>query len=84
MIERLQKAMQQIDEIPSELQDQIAELIESAAPSSISRRADHFFGIWNDLDAVDMLDELDRMQHEVPPTPLSDEQLSWLDEDGGE
>jgi hypothetical protein len=81
MIERLQKAMQQIDEIPLELQDQIAELIESAAPSSISQRTDHYFGIWKDLDTDDMLGELDRLRHEVPPTPLLEEQLSWLDED---
>jgi hypothetical protein len=46
---------------------------EEEAEASISdediRRAFETFGAWDDLDADEVLKELERMRHESPPTP---------------
>ncbi|HEX6819004.1 MAG TPA: hypothetical protein VF120_11570 [Ktedonobacterales bacterium] len=81
MIERLQRALKHIDELSSDVQEQIARIIEdNAAPSA--KQAQSLAGAWSDLpDTFDeMLDTLDRIRHESPPTPPTDEQLAWMDE----
>lgn len=80
MIDRLHRALEHIDELPPELQEQLAEIIEQhTEPIEIPIEA--LAGVWSDLpDTFDeMLDALDEIRHASPPTPPIDEQLSWLD-----
>jgi hypothetical protein len=80
MIDRLHRALEHVDELPPDLQEQLAEIIEQhTQPPSIP--ADSLAGAWSDLpDTFDeMLDALDRIRHTSPPTPPVDEQLAWMD-----
>ncbi|MGH2514346.1 MAG: hypothetical protein ACRDHP_01695 [Ktedonobacterales bacterium] len=80
MIERLQRALEHIEALSPEVQDQLAEIIEDhteaeyIAPNSL-------VGAWRDLpDTFDeMLDALDSIRHTNPPTPPIEEQLGWMD-----
>ena len=83
MTERLYQALQHIEEIPTELQDDLATQIEQLlAPFTdrVSRFLRSFLGIMPDL-PDDMEEELLRRRREVPPTPPMEEQLHWLDEE---
>jgi hypothetical protein len=82
MIERLQRAIEHIEELSSDVQEQLAEIIEQhTAPRDIPPKG--LVGAWSDLpDTFDeMLDTLERNRHASAPTPPTDEQLAWLDED---
>ena len=82
MIDRLHRALEHIDELPPELQEQLAEIIEQhTEPVDIPSEA--LAGAWSDLpDTFDeMLDALDEIRHASPPTSPMDEQLSWMDRD---
>ena len=80
MIDRLHRALEHVDELPLDLQEQLAEIIEQhTEPVDIS--SESLAGAWSDLpDTFDeMLDALDRIRHASPPTPPVDEQLAWMD-----
>ena len=82
MIERLQRALEHVNELSPDIQDQFAEIIEwHTEPTDIP--ASDLAGAWSDLpDTFDeMLDALDRIRHACPPSPPVAEQLAWMDED---
>jgi hypothetical protein len=82
MIVRLQRALEPVDELSPELQEQLAELIEQhTEPAPIPPEIPA--GAWRDLpDTFDeMLDALDRLRHASLPTPPIDEQMAWQDSD---
>ena len=78
MIDRLHRALEHIDELPPELQEQLAEIIEQHT-EPVDFPASALAGAWSDLpDTFDeMLDTLDEIRHASPPTPPIDEQLGW-------
>jgi hypothetical protein len=81
MIERLQQALMHIEDVPVDVQEQLAEQIEaclhhSDTPEPAGRS---FAGIWSDL-PDDMEDTLLRWRRETPPTPPMDEQLGGSEE----
>lgn len=82
MIDRLHRALEHIDELPSEIQEQLAEIIEQHT-EPVDFPASALAGAWSDLpDTFDeMLDALDHIRHAAPPTPPIDEQLGWMAED---
>ncbi len=82
MIERLQRAIEHVNELPPDIQDQLAEIIEQHT-EPVQMPANDLAGAWSDLpDTFDeMLDALDHIRHASPPTPPVDEQLAWMDED---
>ncbi len=47
--------------------------LENGASISSVERALALAGVWSDLDADEMLDELDRIRHESKPTPPIDD-----------
>jgi hypothetical protein len=70
MIDRLHRALEHIDELSPDLQEQLAEIIEQhTAPLEMSVTS--LAGAWGDLpDTFDeMLDALDQIRHANPPTP---------------
>ena len=81
MIERLHRALEHVDELPPELQEQLVEIIEQHT-EPVDMPLESLAGAWSDLpDTFDeMLDALDEIRHASPPTPPMDEQLSWMDE----
>ena len=79
MIARLRRALEHIDELPPELQDEIAEQIE-AYTEPLALPAGSLAGSMPDL-PDDAEETLLRWRREVPPTPPMDEQLRWLDEE---
>ena len=52
---------------------------DDAMPRSV-REALALAGAWSDLQGDDEIAALHRMRHEQPPTPPTDEQLTWLDD----
>lgn len=79
MIERLQRAMEHIEEVSPEIQEQLAAIIEeNTEPLEVGR--DNLAGSMPDL-PDDMFETLLRMRREAPPSPPMDEQLSWLDDE---
>jgi hypothetical protein len=82
MIERLQRALEHLDELSPEFQDHLAELIEEHTESA-SVPPESLAGAWSDLpDTFDeMLDALDQIRHASPPTPPIEEHLAWMDTD---
>ena len=82
MIERLQHALDHVVELPADLQEQLAEIIEQHT-EPLEVPAGSLAGAWSDLpDTFDeMLDALDRIRHASPPTPPLDEQLAWMDKE---
>lgn len=75
LIPRLQQAIQRLDDIPLEQQNEIARMIEEQlAPATI---LPSYAGSMPDL-PDDFEEELMRRRHEVPPTPPMDEQLREL------
>lgn len=82
MIERLQRALQRIDEVPLEVQEDLATIIEDQVAPYIDlpSYAGAIAGIPEDAEEVLM-----RWRHEVPPTPPIEEQLKGLlDDERGE
>lgn len=79
MIERLRRALEHIDELPPEAQEEVAEHIEEyieplvVPPGSLA-------GSMPDL-PDDMEETLLRLRREAPPTPPMEEQLRWLEEE---
>lgn len=79
MIERLQRAMEHIEEVSPEIQEQLAAIIEqNTEPPEVG--SDSLAGSMPDL-PDDMVETLLRLRREAPPTPPMDEQLSWLDDE---
>jgi len=78
MIERLQRAMQRINEIPNEVQEDLATIIEDhlAPHIDLPSYAGAIPGMPDDAEEVLM-----RWRHEVLPTPPIDEQLKELMDD---
>jgi hypothetical protein len=76
MIERLARALEHIDEVPVDVQQELAEEIEqySQQPHVGASRARRLAGAWSDL-PDDMEDTLLRWRREVPPTPPIEDQL---------
>ena len=72
---RLQHAIQRLQELPPFQQDEIARMIEGQfVPATIlPSYAGSMPGLPDDFE-----EELMRRRHEVPPTPLMDEQLREL------
>jgi hypothetical protein len=71
MIDRLHRAREHIDELPPELQEQPAEIIEQhTEPVDLPLIA--LAGAWRDMpDTFDeMLDALDEIRHASPPSPM--------------
>jgi len=70
---RLQHALQRLDELPPQQQDELARLIERLiTPVPIQPSdAEAMRGLPDDFE-----EELMRRRHEVPPTPPLDEQLN--------
>jgi hypothetical protein len=82
MIERLQEALKRIDEVPPEVQADLATIIEDQLAPHIDLPfyAGAITGMPDDAEEV-----LIRWRHEVPPTPPIEEQLKGLmDDDQGE
>lgn len=78
---RLQQAIQRLQEIPPLQQDEIARLIEGQLiPATI---LPSYAGSMPDL-PDEFEEELMRRRHEVPPTPLMNEQLQELLRDESE
>lgn len=75
MVERLQRAVQILETLPSNVQESVAEQLEqitaSYVPSQKIRRS--HAGIWADL-PDDMEETRDQWRHAVPPTPPIDEE----------
>lgn len=79
MIERLQRALEHIEELPPDMQEEIAEQIEEyVEPLEVSLRS--LAGSMPDL-PDDAEETLLRWRRETPPTPPVEEQLDWLDEE---
>ena len=84
-IDRLHRALEYIDELPPELQEQLAEIIEQHT-EPLDMPLESLAGAWSNLpdtfdEMLDTLDTLDKIRHASPPTPPIDEQLAWLDRD---
>lgn len=79
MIERLQRALEHVEELPPDVQEEIATIIEENT-EPLETAAANLAGSMPDL-PDDMVETLLRMRREVPPTPPMDEQLGWLDEE---
>jgi hypothetical protein len=79
MIERLQRALEHIDELPTPIQEELAEQIEQyLEPFDLPKGS--LAGSMPDL-PDDTEEILLRWRREVPPTPPLDEQLRWLEEE---
>lgn len=79
MIERLQRALEHVDELSPAIQEELAEYIEQNI-EPLDMPVGSLAGSMPDL-PDDMEETLFRMRHEVPPKPLMDEQLRWLEEE---
>jgi hypothetical protein len=75
MVDRLARAIQHVNELPEAVQEEIALHIEELlTPISETNTIQDFAGIWQDLQGDDEFAALDRMRHEVPPTPPIEEE----------
>ena len=70
MIARLRRALEHVDELPPDIQEEIAEQIEQHV--GLSESTQHWdrslAGVWSDL-PDDMEETLLRWRHEAPPSP---------------
>jgi hypothetical protein len=80
MIDRLQRALEYVESLPPDIQEQLAEIIEQHT-QPVDIPLERLAGAWSDLpDTFDeMLDALDRIRHATPPTPPIAERLAWMD-----
>lgn len=79
MIERLQRALDRIEDLPETVQEEVAELLEQfTEPYDIP--AGSLAGSMPDL-PDDAEETLLRWRHESVPTPPMDEQLAWLEKE---
>jgi hypothetical protein len=85
MIERLARALEHVEQLPPEVQEELAEQIElyrrvpePQTPGPMPGRRS-FAGIWRDL-PDDMEETLLRWRHEATPTPPVEDQLRWAEE----
>lgn len=82
MIERLQQAFAQAEQLPPDLQEELATQIESLLsaeaneaahtpehPNTEPHNALDLAGAWSDIPWESMERELDRIRHSNPPTP---------------
>ena len=97
MIERLQRALEHVDELSPEEQEDIAQLIEERTepledvpvPRNLPTDENLPKSVQDALALAgawsdlkdDEFEALDRIRHESKPTPPVDEQLAWLDEE---
>ena len=79
MIERLARALKHVEELPDDVQEELAEQIEQyVAPVRLP--ASSLAGSMPDL-PDDLEETILRWRHATSPTPPVDEQLHWLDEE---
>lgn len=79
MIDRLQRALEHVDELPPGIQEELAEHIEQyIEPMDIPSGS--LAGSMPDL-PDDAEETLLRWRRETPPTPPIEEQLRWLEEE---
>lgn len=79
MIERLQHVLTRIEQLPPELQEEVAaqleiltepfEEISNTKTNSTRKRSKSLAGAWRDLDEDDEAEAFDRMRHATQPTP---------------
>jgi hypothetical protein len=72
--ERLHRALEQIEHLPPEVQDELAEQLElwtaAAQQSPTPYPMKQLAGMWRQrAELSDMIEALERLRHEVPPTP---------------
>lgn len=79
MIERLQRALEHVDELSPDEQEDIAQLIEERT-ESLGIPEGSLAGSMPDL-PDDTEETLLRWRRESSPTPPLDEQLHWLEEE---
>lgn len=79
MTTRLQRALQRIDEVPAEQQDEIAALIEDALSPHWERPS--YAGVLAGLLSDDAEEQLLQLRRASPPSPLIEDQLCGLMED---
>jgi hypothetical protein len=80
--QRLQRALQRIDEVPADQQDEIAMVIEDALAPHLERPS--YAGALAGLLPDDAEEELLRLRRLAPPSPPLEDQLRGLMEDGVE
>jgi hypothetical protein len=84
MIERLARALEHVEELPVDAQEDLAEQIESyrragtAGLSGLPNTRRNFAGIWRDL-PDDMEETLLRWRHQAVPTPPIEDQVRWTE-----
>jgi hypothetical protein len=81
MIERLQQVLTRIEQLPPELQEEIAaqlevltepfEEISNAKTNKPHEKSKSLAGVWRDLAWDDEAEAFDRMRHATQPTPLT-------------
>ena len=76
---RLQRALQRIDEVSAEQQDEIAALIEDALTPHLERSS--YAGVLAGLLPDDAEEQLLQLRRASPPSPPLEEQLHGLMED---
>lgn len=79
MIERLQQVLTRIEQLPPEVQEEVAaqlevlaepfEEIADAKMNTSRRKGRSLAGAWRDLAWDDEVEAFDRMRHETQPTP---------------
>ncbi len=79
MIERLQRALEHVEELPPEVQEQLAEHIEEWT-EPLELPVGSLAGSMPDL-PDDAEEILLRWRREAPITPPVEEQLKWLEEE---
>jgi hypothetical protein len=79
---RLQRALQRIDEVPAEQQDEIAAIIEDTLAPYLDRSS--YAGALAGLLPDDAEEQMLRLRRSTPPTPPLEEQLRELLDEGDE
>lgn len=79
MIERLQQVLTRIEQLPPELQEEVAaqlevltepfEAIPNIEMNQVREKGKSLAGVWRDLEWDDEAEAFDRMRHTTQPTP---------------
>lgn len=75
MIERLQRVLTRIGQLPPELQEEVAAQLEvlteplEAMPNLAQEKSKSLAGAWRDLEWDNEAEAFDRMRHATQPTP---------------